>query len=282
MDDAPEGFPAFDLPAQEGVFAPGYAPEEISEIARKLRKAAGLGDEPTGVVATAKRRRRQDLGSWCFVVGDADEAEEGGLGRVLGLAMAGQDAAREVRGMLWGARRWPGSWPRRARIRARTRTAAPRSPRRSRARRQRSSSELARGQGAKRERCARPTSPTRRSHWMGWTPHHGRGGQDWTLGDRRQAQREGRRRQAAEASSSWALPIQATPTSRRSSTARSSSPPTGTPTTRRYELSATIVRASSTGGWLGPASAAAPGAGRVRGRDGPAAQAALGVPMKRL
>jgi Mn-containing catalase len=50
-DEAPEGFPPMDLPAQEGVFAPDYAPEEISEIARKLRNAAGLGDEPTGVVA---------------------------------------------------------------------------------------------------------------------------------------------------------------------------------------------------------------------------------------
>jgi Mn-containing catalase len=51
VDDAPEGFPAFDLPPQEGVFAPDYAPEEIAEIARKLRDAAGLSDEPTGVVA---------------------------------------------------------------------------------------------------------------------------------------------------------------------------------------------------------------------------------------
>jgi manganese catalase len=51
VDDAPEGFPAFDPPAQEGVFAPDYAPEEIAEIARKLRDAAGLSDEPTGVVA---------------------------------------------------------------------------------------------------------------------------------------------------------------------------------------------------------------------------------------
>jgi Mn-containing catalase len=39
------------LPAQEGVFAPDYAPEEIAEIARKLRQAAGLPDEPTGIVA---------------------------------------------------------------------------------------------------------------------------------------------------------------------------------------------------------------------------------------
>ena len=51
VDQAPEGFPPFDLPAQEGVFAPDYAPEEIAEIARKLRQKAGLSDEPTGVVA---------------------------------------------------------------------------------------------------------------------------------------------------------------------------------------------------------------------------------------
>jgi Mn-containing catalase len=51
IDNAPEGFAPFDLPAQEGVFAPDYAPEEIAEIARKLRVAAGLPDEPTGVVA---------------------------------------------------------------------------------------------------------------------------------------------------------------------------------------------------------------------------------------
>jgi manganese catalase len=51
VDDAPQGFAPFDLPAQEGVFAPDYAPEEIAEIARKLRQQAGLPDEPTGVVA---------------------------------------------------------------------------------------------------------------------------------------------------------------------------------------------------------------------------------------
>ena len=50
-DDAPEGTPPFDLPAQEGVFSPDYAPEEIADIARRLRTAAGLSDEPTGVVA---------------------------------------------------------------------------------------------------------------------------------------------------------------------------------------------------------------------------------------
>jgi Mn-containing catalase len=51
VDEAPEGFPPVDLPSQPAVFAPDYAPEEISEIARKLREAAGLPSEPTGVVA---------------------------------------------------------------------------------------------------------------------------------------------------------------------------------------------------------------------------------------
>ena len=51
VDAAPEGVPPFDLPAQEGVFAPDYAPEEVAEIARRLREAAGLPDEPTGTVA---------------------------------------------------------------------------------------------------------------------------------------------------------------------------------------------------------------------------------------
>ena len=37
VDEAPEGFPPNDLPAQPAVFAPDYAPEEISEIAKKLR-----------------------------------------------------------------------------------------------------------------------------------------------------------------------------------------------------------------------------------------------------
>ena len=52
VDGAPEGVPAHDLPPQPAVFAPDYAPEEIAEIARKLRTAAGLSDEPTGVVAS--------------------------------------------------------------------------------------------------------------------------------------------------------------------------------------------------------------------------------------
>jgi Mn-containing catalase len=51
VDQAPEGFPPNDLPPQTDVFAPDYAPEEIKEIAQKLRKQAGLPDEPLGVVA---------------------------------------------------------------------------------------------------------------------------------------------------------------------------------------------------------------------------------------
>jgi Mn-containing catalase len=47
----PEGAPPFDLPSQPAVFAPGPEPEEIGEIAAKLRQAAGLPKEPTGVVA---------------------------------------------------------------------------------------------------------------------------------------------------------------------------------------------------------------------------------------
>src|SRR5215213_4825421 len=51
VDHAPEGAPPVDLPSQPAVFAPDYAPEEISAIAQKLREAAGLPKEPTGVVA---------------------------------------------------------------------------------------------------------------------------------------------------------------------------------------------------------------------------------------
>ena len=40
-----------DLPPQPAVFAPDYAPEEIKEIAQKLRKKAGLPDEPIGEYA---------------------------------------------------------------------------------------------------------------------------------------------------------------------------------------------------------------------------------------
>jgi Mn-containing catalase len=47
----PEGAPPFDLPPQTAVFAPGPEPEEIAQIATRLREAAGLPKEPTGVVA---------------------------------------------------------------------------------------------------------------------------------------------------------------------------------------------------------------------------------------
>jgi hypothetical protein len=47
----PEGAPAHDLPPQPAVFAPDYAPEEIREIAAKLRERAGLPKEPTGEVS---------------------------------------------------------------------------------------------------------------------------------------------------------------------------------------------------------------------------------------
>jgi len=55
VDEAPEGAPAYDLPSQPAVFAPDYAPEDIAEIAERLRKKAGLPNEPTGEVANAKR-----------------------------------------------------------------------------------------------------------------------------------------------------------------------------------------------------------------------------------
>jgi Mn-containing catalase len=41
-DGPPPGFEPQDLPAQEEVFAPDYAPDDIAEIAQKLRKEAGL------------------------------------------------------------------------------------------------------------------------------------------------------------------------------------------------------------------------------------------------
>jgi Mn-containing catalase len=50
-DEPPAGAPPVDLPPQPAVFAPDYAPEEIAEIAQRLREAAGLPKEPTGEVA---------------------------------------------------------------------------------------------------------------------------------------------------------------------------------------------------------------------------------------
>ena len=51
VSEAPEGVAPMDLPAQPDVFAPDYAPEEIAEIATRLREAAGMSDAPSGVVA---------------------------------------------------------------------------------------------------------------------------------------------------------------------------------------------------------------------------------------
>jgi Mn-containing catalase len=53
-DQAPEGFPPVDLPPEPDVFAPDYAPEEIAEIAQRLRKQAGLPDEPLGEVVPSE------------------------------------------------------------------------------------------------------------------------------------------------------------------------------------------------------------------------------------
>ncbi|MBA3843023.1 MAG: manganese catalase family protein [Actinobacteria bacterium] len=55
----PEGWPAFDLPSEPAAFAPDYAPEEIAEIAKRLRSAAGLPAEPSGEVANPVRRPRR-------------------------------------------------------------------------------------------------------------------------------------------------------------------------------------------------------------------------------
>jgi Mn-containing catalase len=51
VDGPPEGALPNDLPPQTAVFAPDFAPEEIKEIAARLRKSAGLPSEPTGQVA---------------------------------------------------------------------------------------------------------------------------------------------------------------------------------------------------------------------------------------
>jgi Mn-containing catalase len=51
VDQPAEGVLPRDLPPQPAVFAPDYTPEEISEIATRLREQAGLPSEPTGLVA---------------------------------------------------------------------------------------------------------------------------------------------------------------------------------------------------------------------------------------
>jgi Mn-containing catalase len=59
FDEAPEGVPPRDLPPQPAVFAPDYAPEEIAEIAAKLRQQAGLPKEPTGLVAELNEQTKK-------------------------------------------------------------------------------------------------------------------------------------------------------------------------------------------------------------------------------
>jgi Mn-containing catalase len=63
VEEAPEGAPAHDLPPQPAVFAPGYAPEEIAEIAARLRQDAGLPKEATGLVADLQARTRSKAGA---------------------------------------------------------------------------------------------------------------------------------------------------------------------------------------------------------------------------
>jgi hypothetical protein len=58
VNEAPEGAPPHDLPPQPAVFAPDYAPEEIAEIAARLRAAASLPKAPTGIVADAPAKKR--------------------------------------------------------------------------------------------------------------------------------------------------------------------------------------------------------------------------------
>jgi Mn-containing catalase len=58
FDGPPEGVPPMDLPSQPAAFAPDYAPEEIAEIAKKLRQRAGLPNEPTGIVANGPNGKR--------------------------------------------------------------------------------------------------------------------------------------------------------------------------------------------------------------------------------
>ena len=59
----PAGAPAHDLPPQPAVFAPDYAPEEIREIARKLREKAGLPEQVTGQVSQESQDMLEALGA---------------------------------------------------------------------------------------------------------------------------------------------------------------------------------------------------------------------------
>jgi Mn-containing catalase len=57
VDEAPAGFAPRDLPAQPAVYAPDYAPEEIAEIAAKLRNQAGLSKTPSGKTQSRPKSR---------------------------------------------------------------------------------------------------------------------------------------------------------------------------------------------------------------------------------
>jgi Mn-containing catalase len=59
FDEAPEGVPPRDLPPQPAVFAPDLEPQEIAEIAKKLRQQAGMPTEPTGLVAELSARTKR-------------------------------------------------------------------------------------------------------------------------------------------------------------------------------------------------------------------------------
>jgi Mn-containing catalase len=59
FEQAAEGVPPRDLPSQPAVFAPDYGPEEIAEIAEKLRRNAGLPKEPTGLVADLEKQTKR-------------------------------------------------------------------------------------------------------------------------------------------------------------------------------------------------------------------------------
>jgi len=51
VDGPPEGVEPNDLPAQPAVFAPDYAPEEIAQIAERLRERAGVPKTPAPPIA---------------------------------------------------------------------------------------------------------------------------------------------------------------------------------------------------------------------------------------
>ena len=57
IEEPPGGAPAHDLADEPAVFAADDAPEEIAEIAQRLREQAGLPEIPTGQVASTTTGR---------------------------------------------------------------------------------------------------------------------------------------------------------------------------------------------------------------------------------